>query len=223
MNVATELARDGCPEYTVVVAERQSQGRGRMQRVWTSADGGLYFTVVVRPDIPLMHASLVNLAAAVDMADLLVRRYEIPASLKWPNDILVNGRKICGLLSQMEAEGGQIAHLNIGIGLNVNNSPEEQEPMAVSLRRLLGRPVPRREILVDFLERFQQRLHDFNSTALLTQWKANNSTIGKLVSIRTVKEQLEGRAVDIDEHGGLVLEMPDGSRMTAIHGDCFYN
>ena len=123
----------------------------------------------------------------------------------------------------MEAEGGQVAHLNIGIGLNVNNHPEEQEPMAVSLRGLLGRSVPRREILVDFLERFQQRLTDFDSTELLAQWKANNSTIGKQVSIRTVKEQLEGRAVDIDEHGGLVLEAIDGSLTTAVHGDCFYN
>ena len=93
MNEATTLARNGCPEFTVVVAERQSQGRGRMQRVWASADGGLYFTVVTRPDIPLMLASLVNLAAAVDMADLLVDRYQIPASLKWPNDILVEGRE----------------------------------------------------------------------------------------------------------------------------------
>ena len=108
MDEAMVLARKGCADFTVVVAQRQTCGRGRMQRTWLSTDGGLYFTVVVRPDIPMMLAGLVNLAAASDMANLLRSRYQIDARLKWPNDILVNSLKICGVLSQMEAEGDQV-------------------------------------------------------------------------------------------------------------------
>ncbi len=223
MNEAAILARQGCPDFTVVLAERQNQGRGRLQRLWTSADGGLYFTVVVRPEITLNAAGLLNLAAAVDMAEVLKTGYRIAARLKWPNDILVEDKKICGLLSQMEIEGGQIAHVNIGIGLNVNNQPEIDEPGSVSMQRLLGRHVGRRDVLISFLERFRHRLNDFDEAVLIDQWKANNSTIGRRVQIATVKESIEGTAVDLDQHGGLILEQTDGSRVTAVHGDCFYN
>jgi BirA family biotin operon repressor/biotin-[acetyl-CoA-carboxylase] ligase len=223
MNEAAILARQGCPDFTVVLAERQNQGRGRLQRLWTSADGGLYFTVVVRPEITLNAAGLLNLAAAVDMAEVLKTGYRIAARLKWPNDILVEDTKICGLLSQMEIEGGQIAHVNIGIGLNVNNQPEIHEPGSISIQSLLGRPVGRREVLISFLERFRHRLSHFDETALIEQWKANNSTIGRRVHIATVKETIEGTAVDLDQHGGLIMEQTDGSKVTAVHGDCFYH
>jgi BirA family biotin operon repressor/biotin-[acetyl-CoA-carboxylase] ligase len=223
MNEAAALARQDCPDFTVVLAERQNEGRGRLQRLWTSADGGLYFTVVVRPEISLNAAGLLNLAAAVDMAEVLKTGYQIAARLKWPNDILVEDKKICGLLSQMEIEGGQVAHVNIGIGLNVNNRPEIHEAGSVSMRSLLGRPVGRREVLISFLERFKQRLSHFNEAALIEQWKANNSTIGKQVKIATVKETIEGTAVDLDRHGGLILKQTGGTLVTAVHGDCFYN
>lgn len=223
MNEAATLARQGCPDFSVVVAERQTEGRGRLQRSWDSADGGLYFTVVVRPEIALASAGLVNLAAAVDMAEILRRDYRIEARLKWPNDILVETKKICGLLSQMVVEGGQIAHITIGVGLNVNNRPERHEPNAVSMQQLLQRKTPRREILIHFLERFKHRLSHFDSAALLDQWRTNNSTIGRQVHIATVRDTIAGRAVDLDEQGGLVVELADGSRHTAIHGDCFHH
>jgi len=221
MDEATDLARQECPDFTVVVADRQTQGRGRMRRVWFSGDGGLYFTVVVRPDIPVMLASLVNLAAAMEMAALL-RSYDIQASLKWPNDILIGKAKICGILSQMETEGDRISHLRIGVGLNVNNSPELEEPTAVSLKTLLGHSVSRREILVAFLNKFEKRLADFDPKSLIAEWRSNNTTIGRHVSISTLKKTVQGTAVDIDPHGGLILQMADGSRETAIHGDCFH-
>ncbi len=222
MDAATDLARQDCPDFTVVVAERQTLGRGRMKRVWFSDDGGLYFTVVVHPDISIMSASLVNLAAAVDMAALLRSSYDVQASLKWPNDILVGGAKICGVLSQMETEGDRISHLRIGVGLNVNNSPELQESAAVSLKTLLGHPLSRREILVAFLDKFDQRLADFDPESLIAEWRSSNTTIGRHVSITTLKKTVQGTAADIDPHGGLILKMDDGSRQTVIHGDCFH-
>ncbi len=223
MDEATELARQGCPDFTVVIAERQTMGRGRMKRVWFSGDGGLYFTVVVRPSIPIMLASLVNLAAAVEMASLLRSSYNIQASLKWPNDILVDKSKICGVLSQMETEGDQVSHVRVGVGLNVNNNLELEELGAVSLKTLSGKHVPRKEILISFLNNFKRRLTDFNPESLIADWKSNNTTIGQHVHVSTLKKTVEGTAVDMDSLGGLILQMADGSRETVIHGDCFHN
>ncbi len=222
MDKAIALARQGCPANTVVVAQRQTQGRGRMKRIWLSAEGGLYFTVVVKPDVPVIKASLVNLAAAVDMVDLLRSSYQIDACLKWPNDILAGNHKLCGVLSQMETEGGLVAYMSIGVGLNVNNAPQEEESKATSLETLLGRPVPRREILVGFLDRLENRMRHFDPDAVIAQWKANNATIGRPVHIITVKDTHAGTAVDIDSHGGLILRRSDGELETVTHGDCFY-
>lgn len=221
MDEATRLAREGCPNFTVAMAQRQLNGRGRMQRSWVSDDGGLYFTMVVRPDIPLMLSGLVNLAAAVDMAELLSSRYEVNAGVKWPNDILVNGKKICGILSQMEAEGDHIVYLNIGMGLNVNNRPEKAESNAVSLRSLLDRPLPRRKILSAFLDVFERRIATWDAARVVAEWKSRNVTLQKRVRVETLRQTVEGIAVDLDERGGLILEMDDGSRQTVVHGDCF--
>jgi len=222
MDEAMVLARKGCIDFSVVVAQRQTCGRGRMQRTWLSAEGGLYFTIVVRPDLPMVMAGLVNLAAAVDMANLLRSLYQIDACLKWPNDILVNKYKLCGVLSQMDAEGDQVAHMNIGIGLNVNNNPEAGEPMAISLKTLLGRPVPRREILVAFLDVFEKRILTFDPQVVIDEWKLNNVTLGCPVRVVTVKDMVEGTAVDVDSHGGLVLRLGDGTCQTVMVGDCFH-
>jgi BirA family biotin operon repressor/biotin-[acetyl-CoA-carboxylase] ligase len=223
MDEAMRLARDGCPDFTVAVALRQTRGRGRMLRIWASDEGGLYFSVVVRTDIPLRLSGLVNLAAAIDMAEILRSGYAVAAGLKWPNDILVNEKKICGILSQMEAEGDQVGYLNIGMGLNVNNQPESTEPAAVSLKSLLGRSIPRREILIAFLDAFEKRMKNFDPAAVIHQWKSHNATLGKPVRVVTVKETVEGLALDLDEHGGLVLQLADGTRQTVVHGDCFHN
>jgi BirA family biotin operon repressor/biotin-[acetyl-CoA-carboxylase] ligase len=221
MDEATTVARNGCPDFTVIVADRQTGGRGRMARVWFSDRGGLYFTIVVRPDVPIIHASLINLAAAVEMTRLLRSSYDVPASLKWPNDILVNGMKICGFLSRMETEGDQIRHLSIGVGLNVNNDPEKVEPVAVSLKALLERTIPRREILVTFLDRFEKRLEQFDAQSVIDDWRANNITIGRQVTVKTMKKTVEGLATGIDSIGGLILQFADGTRETIVHGDCF--
>lgn len=222
MDEAMVMARKGCVDFTVVVAQRQTCGRGRMQRTWLSADGGLYFTVVIRQDLPMMLTGLVNLAAAVDMANLLRSSYQVDACLKWPNDILVDNHKLCGVLSQMEAEGDQVAHMNVGIGLNVNNAPHAEALSATSLKALLGRSVPRREILVAFLNHFEKRMLSFDPHAVIDEWKSNNVTLGRQVRVITVKDMVEGTAVDVDSHGGLILRLADGTCQTVLYGDCFH-
>jgi BirA family transcriptional regulator, biotin operon repressor / biotin---[acetyl-CoA-carboxylase] ligase len=156
------------------------------------------------------------------MATLLRSEYQVDAVLKWPNDILVNEKKICGILSQMEVEGDQVAHMSIGLGLNVNNDPDTESLNAVSLKSLLGRSVPRREILVAFLDAFERRIATFDSSLVIEAWKSGNVTLGRRVRVSTVNQEVDGTAVDVDANGGLVVRLADGSCRTVIYGDCFH-
>ncbi len=222
MDVAMDLARQGCPAFTIVVADRQTKGRGRLQRTWQSMLGGLYFTMVLRPRMPLVLAPLINLAAAVDLAIILEALYGIQARLKWPNDVLVEDRKLAGILSQMAAETDRIDYVNLGIGVNVHNDTRQVQPPAVSVCQLTDRPVSRADILAHFWERFEQRLRAGRWTDVVPQWKAQAATLGRLVKVQTLYDVFEGRAVDVEENGGLILEKEDGRHLTVVYGDCFH-
>lgn len=221
MDLAKDLARKGCPAFTTVVAGRQVQGRGRLRRVWSSEEGGLYFTVVLRPRIPVLWSSRVNFLASFTLASILRQGYGVDAGLKWPNDILVGGRKLCGLLSEMESEGEQVNFINIGIGLNVNNDPPKVQPPAVSLKALLGREVPRRELLARFLDALEQGIAAEPWDRVIGEWKTCSVTLNRPVRIVTTKEQTSGVAVDLDENGALLLRQADGTMATILYGDCF--
>ena len=222
MNRAMDLARAGCPPCTVVVADRQLQGRGRMQRQWQSEEGGLYFSMVLRPTLLPRVCPVINLAVALDLVATLARCCGIAARVKWPNDVLVDGRKIAGILSQMEVEADQVAFINVGIGLNLNNRPEIADKPAVSALQLTGRRSNRAEVLADFLHRFEARMAAFSRADVLKQWRERTITLGRRVAITTLRDSCEGLAVDIDDEGGLILEMADGARRTVFYGDCFH-
>jgi BirA family biotin operon repressor/biotin-[acetyl-CoA-carboxylase] ligase len=166
-------------------------------------------------------SSRVNFLASMTLTRLLRDGYGVDAGVKWPNDILVQGRKLCGLLSEMEAEGEQVAFINIGIGLNVNNDTAGVEPPAVSLKAVLGREVSRRELLTRFLDEFEAGIAAGAWDAVIPAWKTYSVTLNKPVRIVTHKEELRGTAVDVDENGALILRESDGSLKHIIYGDCF--
>lgn len=222
MDAARELARQGCPDLTVVVADRQTKGRGRLQRQWQSDFGGLYFTMVLRPAITPVESALINLAAAVDMSEAIHSLYDVDVWVKWPNDLLVNGRKLSGILSQMAAESDRIEFVNLGIGVNVHNDTQDVQPPAISLSKLIDRQVSRVEILAEFCERFENRMVTNNLESVIPQWKTRTITLGKQVRVQTLNECVEGRAVDIEKNGGLVLETSSGEYKTVLYGDCFH-
>jgi BirA family biotin operon repressor/biotin-[acetyl-CoA-carboxylase] ligase len=122
----------------------------------------------------------------------------------------------------MEVEGEQVAYIGIGIGLNVNNAPETAEPVAVSMKTLTGRAIPRRDILEAFLDRFEKRMAAFDPQAVIAQWKSVNVTIGQRVRVFTIKEVIEGTAEDVDANGGLIVRLADGTFKTVLVGDCFH-
>lgn len=221
MEVARRMARKGCPAYTVVAAERQTAGRGRLQRTWVSGTGGIYLTVVLRPVLPPQFGYRVNFAASAVLARVLRRRYDLDARVKWPNDILVEGRKVCGLLAEMEAEADLVSFVNVGLGINANNAAPVTETGAVSLRQVLGRPVSRRNLLADFLGALERRLTGQDLADAVVEWRRYAMTLDRRVRVVTTRETIEGRAVDVDESGALIVEQADGSRRAVIYGDCF--
>jgi BirA family biotin operon repressor/biotin-[acetyl-CoA-carboxylase] ligase len=222
MDTAKDLARKNCPDFTVAVAGRQTKGRGRLKRRWLSDDGGLYFTMVLRPDIPVLLSSRVNFLASLTLARVLRKMLQIDAAVKWPNDILVNGRKISGMLSELEAETDRVFFINIGMGINVNNDPSVAEPGASSLKKITGREISKKMLLDRFLAEFEKRLRKAEFENVISEWKKYTVTLNRRVKIVTHKEVSEGLAVDVEEDGALVLELADGTRKKIVYGDCFH-
>jgi len=222
MDAARDLARKKCPDFTVVVAGRQTRGRGRLKRQWLSDDGGLYFTMVLRPDIPVLLSSRVNFLASLTLARVLRELFQIDAAVKWPNDILVAGRKISGMLSELEAETDRVLFINIGMGINVNNDPSVVEPGASSLKKITGREISKKMLLARFLAEFEKRLKKVELENVISEWKKYTVTLNRQVKIVTHREVSEGIAVDVEQDGALVLELADGTRKKIVYGDCFH-
>jgi len=179
-------------------------------------------TVIVRPEIPLLLSSRVNFVASLAMTHVLRDRYGIDARAKWPNDILVNERKITGMLSEMEISADMVAFINIGMGINVNNDPTAEEPRAVSLSALAGEKISRKALIEAFLNDFESRLAQVDYDTVVDDWKQITMTVGRQVRIATTAETLEGLAADIDKDGALILALADGTRRKVIYGDCFF-
>lgn len=222
MDAAKDLARKDCPHFTTVIAGRQISGRGRLQREWFSEKGGLYFTMVLRPDIPPVLSFRVSFLASLTLAGLLHEAFGIDARVKWPNDILVDERKISGMLSELEAEADRVAFINIGVGINVNNDPSTIVPEATSLKRVLGREVSKKDLLSRYLEAFERRMQTTAFDGIIEEWKQYTMTLNRDVRVVTTHEVLEGRAVDVDDTGALILKCADGSLKKILYGDCFH-
>ena len=221
MDVARKMAKNNCPHFTVIITEKQSKGRGRLKRKWISKKGGLYFTIVLKPELPMSLAHVVNFCASLSLAKILQHHFDLKARVKWPNDVLIDGKKISGLLSEMETDEDRIFFINIGIGINVNNDPRAEEPNATSLKVLLGNNVLRKTVLSLFLDEFERSLIRQHPKKIIEEWKNYSMTLGKEVRIVTNKETSQGTAMDVDESGSLILKLKDGSMKKIIYGDCF--
>lgn len=222
MDVAKDLARKGCPDFTTVIAGRQASGRGRLKREWHSDKGGLYFTVVLRPDLPPVLSFRVSFLASLTLARVLNEMFGVDVRVKWPNDLLVDERKICGMLSELEAEADRVAFINVGIGVNVNNDPSAIEPAATSLKAILGRRISIKDILARYLDAFEQRMKTAALDRVIEEWKACTVTLDREVRVVTTRDVFTGKAVDIDDNGALVLKCDDGSLQKVLYGDCFH-
>jgi len=222
MNTARVLANRGEEAGTVVVAESQSMGRGRLSREWFSPEGGIYFTLILRPEIAPAYAPRLSLMASVAVARTLRNLLGVDAKLKWPNDVLIEGRKVCGILAEMGAEVDAVKFINIGVGINANLSIARYGVKAASLKEIKGAQVSRKDILNSLLGELLRQQSLLTTGELLEEWKNLSATLNREVRIETIGGEISGKAVDIDSNGALIIKGKDGSLKTAIAGDCFH-
>ncbi len=222
MDTARKLARQGAPHLGCVVAEHQTRGRGRLNREWESEPGGLWFTLILVPDIPPPMAYLYNFAASLSLSKALEILFNIDVRVKWPNDLLWEGRKLVGLLSEIETQADMIRFLLVGIGINVNNNPASESFNAISLRQILGHRVSRKQILVAFLKEFLFQTQVMDPAKIMHAWKKRTATIGSRVRVQTHKQTVQGLAMDVDDTGTLLLKDDHHQVHKIIYGDCFH-
>ena len=222
MDAARELAKKGAGEGIIVIAEVQTRGRGRLSREWLSPEGGIYFTIILRPKISPAYAPRVNLMASVAVAATIRKLFRLKAELKWPNDVLIAGRKVCGILAEMDAEMDVVNCVNVGIGINANTSIPQFERTVTSLRDVLGRVISRKELLTALLVEIERRLPSLMKADLLEEWKKLSATLNRDVRISSLGEEVIGQAIDIDATGALILKSKDGSLRTVLVGDCIH-
>lgn len=224
---ASRLAADGEPEGTLVVSESQTAGRGRLGRKWVSPHGvNILMSLILRPQIPPMDAPMTTLLAASALARAIKGLYGLPAAIKWPNDLLINGRKAAGILTEMSAEPDRVRHIILGVGIDVNmkreSFPREIRESSTSIMAELGHKAVRAELLRRFMEELEQSYGLFTSgdrKGILDEWRSHSCTLGKRVRVNTPRGEKAGVAVDIDDNGGLIIDTDGGSRETVTSGD----
>lgn len=225
--LAMEAAITGAEAGTVISAEAQTHGRGRLNRRWFSPAGqNLYFSVVLRPSLPPHRMGLLTLASAVAVAQAIRSVTGTSAMLKWPNDLLMDGRKICGILSEMSCDSEQVRWMVVGIGCNVNTDrfPEEIASIATSLLAVTGKKQNRAFLLAEILNRMETWHDQYvakGAKPVLDAWRKWPNMLGTEVTalFTEADEKLSGIARDIDENGALVLALPDGTETTVLSGD----
>ncbi len=222
MDEARSLAERGEPDGTVVVVEEQTAGRGRFARAWVSPRSqNLSFSAVLRPTAPQL--PYVNMAATLAVARCVAETTKRAATIKWPNDVHIGGRKISGILIETAMGGAQVDYAIVGIGVNVNFDPSaypEIASTATSLYRETGQKKDRSEILGRVLTEFDNLYGAVRSGKSLTdEWAAMLETLGRTVQVRWKERVLEGRAEAVDDQGNLVLMGADGTSTTVTAGE----
>lgn len=218
-SIAQQLARDGAKDGTIVIAEEQTGGKGRMQRPWYSAKGkGIWMTVIIRPNILPHQAPQLTLVAAVSLVSAMKTLYKnfIP-EIKWPNDILINGKKCAGILTEMLAEMDRVDGLLIGIGINANHElddfPEDIQSIATSIAIEEKQKVDRAQLVAEILKYLEHYTDEYIANgfaAIKRLWVEHSCTIGKRIKATTIRETVEGEAIGITDEGVLEILLDDG-------------
>jgi len=221
MDVARKLAQKG--EEAIVIAETQTKGKGRRGRYWHSGRGGIYFSLILKPTINPSQAHLVNLLAGVAVAITIRKLFNINATLKWPNDVLINEKKVCGILAEMEAEADIVRFIILGIGINVNNNISDYIESATSLKDVIGKEVSKKKLFLPLIKEIEKLQSFLNQPkVLVNRWKWLSSTLGRYVRVIIQNKILEGEAIDIDNDGALILKTSDEGLKRVVAGDCIH-
>ena len=227
-DLAMSLAvKGGIEPGTVLIADMQTRGKGRLGRKWESPAGmNIYMSMVLRPDLEPRDATLLTLLAAVSCVAALKKTGDMPVSIKWPNDLLMSGRKVGGILTEVRADPDRISLAVVGIGINVNmdagDFPGEIRDIATSLRQETGIRHERNMIIIRLLGEFENwygLLRKDGKKPLLDEWRRSSSTLGRKVRAVIGSAEISGTAEDIDEYGLLILKTSAGEKRKISSGD----
>ena len=216
-DVAKDYGKQDTAEGLLVIAERQTRGRGRRGRNWLSEPGGLYFSLLLRPKLSLAEVSTITLLVAISIVQVLRKDYQLPAVIKWPNDILIDNRKVCGILTELSADPETIKYLVLGIGLNCNsatdNWPEEIKAIATSLSHVLGYHIDRIKLLNQLLLQLETNYLNFikgEFGQLIPLAREYSCLLGKNITVNTHHQTYTAKAIDINSDGSLLIQKENG-------------
>ena len=219
-SIASQLAATGAPEGTVVVAEQQTRGRGRFGRTWHSPAGlSIYCSIILRPKIPPMLAPGISLISAVAVAETIASFGIVDVRIKWPNDVLISGKKTAGILTELSAEIGRTNFVIVGVGVNINHKtsdfPEALKKSATSIRIGLKREISRVDFIKNFMAKFEKEYLGFKKRGLSASRKGilkYSSLIKSEITLKIGRKVVSGNVLDIDDRGRLVVETAEGVR-----------
>jgi BirA family biotin operon repressor/biotin-[acetyl-CoA-carboxylase] ligase len=222
-DLALKLAEIPVPEGTVIIADEQTAGRGRLGRAWVSPRGGVWLSVILSPGLPHDRVPVIGLAAGIAAAQAIRKTTGLPARLKWPNDVLVDGKKVVGVLAESTLRADQVV---VGIGINANIAPDALGEVSghpvTSLQAQLGRPVQRDVLIRVLLRELDQAYAVLRSAGVpevLRRWRELAETVGRSVRVEMPGATIHGTAFDIDEAGALLIRLDDGTVRRVVAGD----
>jgi BirA family biotin operon repressor/biotin-[acetyl-CoA-carboxylase] ligase len=213
---------------TIIIAEEQTGGVGRLGRAWVSPQGGIWFTLILTPTIPLENLFMITMAGSIAIVRAIKKEYGLGALIKWPNDIYLGDKKVGGLLLELSAEADTVYYCLLGIGIDANIStdklPPELQRTTTSLNAEYGGDIDRVKLLARTLKELEQRyllLESEEYGTIVREWKSLSMTLDHRVQIKTPKKSFEGEAIDIVEHGALIIRKDNGKIERVIAGDCY--
>jgi len=222
---AKRMARAGAPEGTLVIADYQNRGRGRLHRDWVAPAGsGLLMSLIFRPELAAHEFQRLTMLCGLAVAEAIELQTGLQAGLKWPNDVVIAGSKVCGILSEIEFEGPKVSFAVVGIGMNVNLDPAllpaDLPLTATSLSRELGAEVARLPLLQSLLQKIEERYSTLGTDqSLHREWAARLVTLGKPVTVSGIVPALEGIAEGVDVDGALLVRLAGGRLEKVLAGD----
>jgi BirA family biotin operon repressor/biotin-[acetyl-CoA-carboxylase] ligase len=226
MDLAMQLGIQTAPHGTLVLAESQTRGRGRLGRSWFSPKyKGIYFSLILRPKISPSASPMLTLLAAVSICEAIKKVAGLDAQIKWPNDVFCGNKKISGILTEMNAEVDKVNFVVIGIGLNVNNDKKSLVAQATSLKEQAGQSISRILLLQELLRRIENNyflLEDRGGQGIIDKWRSFSLTLGRRVKVYCQDKHIEGQAVDIDQDGALLIRKDSGLTQKVFSGDVMH-
>ena len=226
-NTAKKFVDDDSPEGTVIIAEHQTAGRTRKHAEWVSPEGGIYMTMVLRPKVTLLEASKLTIVTGVAIAKTLYDEFDINVGIKWPNDLLIGTKKICGILTEAVTDYDKVKAVLVGVGIDVNieeeDIPDKLANIATTVKKETNIIYNRAEIMRRFFKIFEDLYEEYkndNFKYIISEWRRLSSTTGNRVKVYKDGKAIKADAVGITNSGALIIETDDGKLEKITSGEC---